>query len=148
MGATLLFVTNMVAIVLASTLSLWAVGLRHIRKHSRLTAFIGAVLTLAALCLAVYLSLSPPRYTKKYGAPDAIIKAVERRLEGGYRLRSIKMSYGRKHTDLVVDLGGSSPPSKRLAEDIRRFAQDHYGRSVRVRVTFQWEVYVGPARKR
>jgi len=146
MGATLLFVTNMVAIVFASTLSLWAVGLRNVRKPSRLTAVMGAVLTVTVLCLAVYLSLSPPRYTKEDGATAALIGAVERRLGGDFRLHSIQVSSDPKHLDLVVHLGGSTPPSERLADEIGAIARDHYDRPVRIRVTYRWEVDAGTTR--
>ena len=52
-GSLLLFAVNMVAIIVAAAISVWAVGIRSLRRGTRLTRLVGSVLVVTAVAMAI-----------------------------------------------------------------------------------------------
>ena len=137
-GALLLFGVNMVAIVLASALALWAVGLRRLRHPTPLTRLLGVALILAAVGAAVGLTFAPPRLAP----PPALVAEIERELDPGTRVRHIRLANEAEGVVVQVDLGGGTPPDAALAEELLRLTREHLGPETAVRLTHRFEMRV------
>jgi uncharacterized hydrophobic protein (TIGR00271 family) len=134
MGALLLFGINMVTIVLASMLSLWAVGLRHVRKTSLWREIVGNGVILMVLGLGVYLSVQPKAHELTEELPAGLVEAVQESLGEGYRLDGLAVAYDELGIQLNVSAVGAAPPTEELATAVRSVASDLYAGPVRVRL--------------
>jgi len=136
LGATALFVANFVAIVLASALGFWAVGLREGQTGSRVTRVSGIAIGVAALGLALALSLSPARRRTSRAAPPRLRERVEALVGDGRRLQLLELAgKGR----LVLELAGEAPPDEPLLRAIEGAAAEELGAPVELVVRSVWE---------
>lgn len=145
LGAALLFLVNMIAIVLASSVALWAVGLRDFREGSRWTRFGGAAFVVAAVLLAVDLALVPHRFQPRVRAPKALVERVEELLgERGYELTHVRVQEDDGEARVDLQVIGASPPSRVLAEELGGLAHEVLGESARVRIDAVLRIETGP----
>ncbi len=143
LGAGLLFVTNMVAIVLASSVALWAVGIRSVKGASRWTRIVGNSLIGAALVLAIYLSTSPPRTIRIERLPRVLATALADALPAELHLREFDLTRSRGEVELLVRVGGATRPDATLANRLHDTAAPHFDLPVRVRLVADYEVESG-----
>ena len=139
-GALLLFSVNMVTIVFASTVALWAVGIRGVKKKTRFTSFLRAAVVVGVLGLTVQLSLTPPRHTFETRLPRGLIESVERQLGTRFRLYGIDISHSERGVELIVRISGDEPVSEELADAVRTVAREHFNEPVQVRMVSRFEV--------
>jgi len=147
-GALLLFGINMVTIVLASMTSLWAVGLRNLKKASRWTMIAGNAVIVVVLALGVYLSLQPKEYELTENIPAGLVEAVQETLGTDYRLDNLAVAYDELGVQLNMQVIGKTPAPEELATDVRTVASDHYDQPVRVRLLTKIEIGVDPLEKK
>jgi uncharacterized hydrophobic protein (TIGR00271 family) len=133
-GALLLFAINMVTIVLASTISLWAVGLRNLKKTSGWTMMAGSVVIVAVLTLGVFLSLKPPEYELTQELPPGLVASVQESVGTTYRFDGLAVAYDELGVQLNVQVVGKTPAPEALATRVRTLVSDHYDQPVRVRL--------------
>jgi uncharacterized hydrophobic protein (TIGR00271 family) len=143
-GALLLFGINMVTIVLASMASLWAVGLRNLKKTSRWTVAAGTAVIVAVLALGVYLSLEPREFELTDELPAGLVQAVQESLGKGYQLDSLGVAYDELGVQLNVRVVAKTPAPEELATEVRTVASDHYDQPVRVRLLTNIEIDTDP----
>jgi uncharacterized hydrophobic protein (TIGR00271 family) len=134
LGALLLFGINMVTIVLASVISLLAVGIRNIKKTSRWTVIFGSAVIVSVLALGVYLSLQPREYELTEKLPSGLLEAVQESLGTDYRLDGLAVAYDELGVQLNVQVVGNAPAPKEMATAVRTLISDHYDQPVRVRL--------------
>jgi uncharacterized hydrophobic protein (TIGR00271 family) len=139
LGAFLLFLTNMVAIVLAAALALWAVGIRSVKGASRWTRVVGNTLIAASLALALYLGLSPEHDIRGLRVPDAAAAAIHARVEPRHRVLEASVRPGQPTAWLEVRLGGTEPPEPGLAAELAALVRPLFAEPIRVRVRAEWE---------
>lgn len=144
-GAMLLFAINMVTIILASMLSLWAVGFRNLRKVSSWTLMGGSVIIVAVLALGLYLSLQHIEYELAEGVPEGLVEAVQENLGSSHRLEHVAVAYDELGLQLNLHVVGTEPVSEELASEVRIMARDHYNYPVRVRLMTLIEIDHGSA---
>jgi uncharacterized membrane protein YqjE len=144
LGALLLFGINMVTIVLASVMSLLAVGIRNIKKTSRWTVIVGSAVIVSVLALGVYLSLQPREYELTEKLPSGLLEAVQESLGTDYRLDGLAVAYDELGVQLNVSVVGKTPAPEDLATDVRTVASDHYDQPVRVRLLTRIAIDVNP----
>jgi hypothetical protein len=138
LGAFLLFAVNMVAIVLAAFVSLWAVGIRKVGKAKGAPRFIGTTLMIIAIVTALLLTFYPPRLAP----PVEVIQEVEGLLVNDYRLREIRLQRQFGLLKVQMDIGGSRLPDSLLKQQLGTIARKHLGKDVAVRLTFRYETLV------
>ncbi len=134
-GALLLFAVNMVAIILAAALSLWATGLRRVRKPTRTTRLVGTVMIMLLIALTIRLAVAPPRLA----APPELVDAVVASLAEDTRLRRIRLARGAGGPVVQIDLGGGTAPDEVLSAALRDLAKQQLGEEYGVRLTFRHE---------
>jgi uncharacterized hydrophobic protein (TIGR00271 family) len=137
-GALLLFAVNIVAIVGAAGVALWAVGIRQVVKPKSLTHLLGYALSLITIVLALALVFSPPLLAP----PVELVEAVESALADDYRLRRIRLDGEHAGVGVQVDIGGSRLPDTELQQRLRDIARDHLGKDATVRLTYRFEALV------
>ena len=137
-GAALLFAVNVVGIILASAIALWAVGVRYAKKRTTTAQFIGGALAIGAIVGALALTLAPPRLAP----PPALVKAVEGKLDEEVRLRGIRLKKESSGMVVQIDLGGTRAPDAELRAALGDVAQQHLGESAGVRLTYRYEVLI------
>ena len=133
-NALLLFVINMVAIVMATVVSLWLVGLRNVRKTSRWTIRAGGAVLLAVLVLGVYLSVRPSASPAATGIPKDLMPSIQQRLGDDFSLEGIAIAFDEIGVQLNVRVVGSTFATEGLADDIRSVTRSHFSKPVRVRM--------------
>ena len=139
MGASLLFLTNFVAIVLASAGGLWAVGMRQGQTGSRWTRISGSVITTLAVVMAIGLSLAPSRHRSPGTPPVELREGFEARLGSAHRIVEIELVPGEEAMRVRLELSGTQPPTRELVRELSRIAERVMGESVIVRVRSAWE---------
>jgi len=139
-GACLLVVMNMVVIVFGATISLWSVGIRNVKQGGPWTSRTGATLIGLVIVLGVVLSFSPRQYLQKQVVPAALTRLVSERVAPGYRVTGMRVTRPQGTTELEVELGGSQPPGRRLAEELAAAAEPYFEGDVRVRLALRWEI--------
>lgn len=139
LGATLLFLTNFVAIVLASSFGMWAVGMREGQSGSRLTRLSGGLISLAALGLAIGLSLFPNLRGRAPKVPEDLRSQLVERLGAAHRVLELELEPLDDGLLLVMELAGGGPPGATLMEDLARIAERALDTPTRVRVRLAWE---------
>ena len=132
--ALLLFVINTVTIVLASMTSLWAVGLRNIKRTSRWALIGGNAVLVSVLMLGVFLSVRPDPKPRPKEIPADLIQDVQEQLGTGYRLESVGVAYDEIGVQLNVRVLGSGLVPEELADEIRLAVRRHFNKPVRVRM--------------
>lgn len=140
LGALLLFGINMVTIVLAAMASLWAVGIRNIKKASLWTRMSGSTVMVAVLVLGVYLSLNEKQYELTQELPAGLVAAVQKSLGNEYRFDKLSVAYDELGVQLRVSVLGKNPAPEELATEVRTTVSDLYKQPVRVRLLSQIEV--------
>jgi uncharacterized hydrophobic protein (TIGR00271 family) len=139
-GSLLLFSINMVTIVLASTVSLWAVGLRSFKKASRWTMYSGAAFIVSVLALGIYLSVRPPPLRPtEIALPAQLMKTLQRELGDDYRLDSLALAYDELGVQINVRVVGARLAPPDLADEVRAVGRSQFGTPVRVRLTTEIE---------
>ena len=136
-NALLLFFINMVTIVLASMTSLWAVGLRNIKKASRWRLLIVNAVMLSVLSLGAFLSIQPDPRSTTVGLPPELLPALQRTLGSEYRLDGVAVAYDEIGVQLNLHIIGVRLTPAELASEIRATARSYFGTPVRVRLTSQ-----------
>jgi len=139
-GALLLFLVNMVTIVFASTIALWVVGIRNVKKGSRLTLVARGAMVVAVLGLAVQLSLSPPKYSFESTISPELVEAVEQRLGSSHRLYGLDVSHSERGVELIVRVRGRQLVPDELADEVRAIAGEHFDEAVQVRLVTRFEI--------
>lgn len=133
-GALLLFGINMVTIILAAMVSLWAVGFRKLKSPSRWMTWAGTSVLAVVLGLGVYLSLKSQEEELAAEFPEGLVQAVADGLGTDYELDSLAVAYDELGVQLNVQVVGATPAPEELATEVRTIASDHYAQSVRVRL--------------
>ena len=139
-GALLLFGVNMVAIVFAAAVALWAVGLRQPKRPSVATRLLAGSLTGVAIALMLGIALAPPPSTP----PQELMEAVAELLGDDYRLRDMRVRNEPSGTVLQIDLAGAEPPTKEVADQLRETSKTHLGEPAKMRMTYLHETHPEP----
>ena len=138
LGALLLFAVNMVAIIFAAVVSLWVVGIRHVRETTRVTRHLGRAVTVATIATALFLTFSPPLLQP----PAGLRQAVKNTLPDELRLRRMRLHEESGVMNVQVDVGGSVLPDHALGQRLGKLARKHLGEGTGVRLTFRYETLV------
>jgi uncharacterized hydrophobic protein (TIGR00271 family) len=133
-NALLLFVINTVVIVLASTISLWAVGLRNIKRVSRWRMILGSAVLVSALVLGVSMSLKSRAHPITEGLPQDLETLIAERLGDDFELDGLAVAYDEIGVQLNVRVVGSTVASESLADEIRSLVRGRFNKPVRVRL--------------
>ena len=134
-GALLLFGVNIVAIVSAAAISLWAVGIRQVAKAKGVTRVLDYALTGITIVLVLALVFTPPLLDP----PVELVEAVESELGDEYRLRRIRLDEEREGVGVQVDIGGPKLPDPELGQQLRDLAYVHLGEGATVLLTYRYE---------
>ncbi len=145
LGALLLFVSNIVAIVLGAAFSLYALGMRGEREPERQDLWIRPVLAVLlvigcgltiALGTKIHAALDVARVTKEL--KDAIVAELD---EDNATMRSIRAKRtrgtepdGSDQIDLMLRIDTPIPPTTEFAKELEEIAEEFYSLPVRVRV--------------
>jgi uncharacterized membrane protein len=135
LGALLLFVINILAIILGASISVWAIGVRHVGKVHRLTRFLGTVLKIVTIILALQLAFAPPLNE----APTRLVQEIESTLTDDFRLRDVRLSREARKLSVQVDVGGAQLPDSSLKQRLGNIARKHLGEQTELRLTFRYE---------
>ena len=104
-GAALLFGVNLVAIILASAMTLWGVGLRYVTQGSKWTRLTGLAAVLVTLAFGVSLRVLEPHYA---GVP--ILRQLETvfadLLDEGFRIEEAELVQLRPNPHVRCVVGG------------------------------------------
>ncbi|MFT7669088.1 MAG: putative hydrophobic protein (TIGR00271 family) [Planctomycetota bacterium] len=134
LGASLLFLTNFVAIVLASALGLWAVGMREGQTGSLVTRVSGFVFGALALGLAFGLSYLPEFKFSSRRPEHALRAEFQVSLGDEFRIEELVRRPGFKEPHFDLTLVGSEPPTLSLVDELSRIAGSALGEPVQLRV--------------
>lgn len=140
-GAFLLFFTNMVAIVLASAWSLWAVGVRPAGRGGWLR-HVGNVLLLLVVVLGVHLSQRP-----RVALSERAAAVVSSALPSGLRIASVRVEALGGSLRVILELGGTSPPGADVAGLVQARLMEGLDAPVELRLSYVWQDVL-PARAR
>jgi len=132
-GSSLLFLTNMVAIALAATMTLWAVGVRYVKESTRTIRWASIALIVAALGLSVHLSFVPLD-----GPPEGLRERLASHLAEGFVLGDVQVTGRRPVLTLAVHVRGAQWPRDGLAAELARVAAEHLGEPVRLSLAAAW----------
>jgi len=141
-GATLLFLVNAVAIVLATTFALWAVGLRDPKESKRGTRLAGAGFVAALSVLALYLSVGRPVYNSPDSVRPATLEAFALQLDDNLRMVRAGFEDDAEGRLLVLELGGPYRPRPDQLASLRAVAEERFGTPLRLRVISRWELEI------
>ena len=136
-NAFLLFLINMFTIVLASMTSLWAVGLRNIKKASRWRLLIVNAVMFSVLVLGAFLSIKPDVRSTDQALPAGLVPALQSALGEDYQLYSIGLAYDEIGTQLNLRIVGTELAPAGLAGHLRSTARSYFAIPVRVRLVTQ-----------
>ena len=115
MGALLLFGINMATIVLAAMTSLWAVGIRNLKKAFPWTRMAVSAVMVAVLVLGVYLSLQEKEYELAQKLPVGLVESIQQSLGSEYRFDGLSVAYDELGVQLRVSIIGKNPAPEELA---------------------------------
>lgn len=136
-GSALLFGTNVVAIVLGSSLNFFIAGVRGKQATPRLWAQ-RLVILLALVCAGLFVPLASVLVSKLSRAEPIehdISGALEK--QGGYRVVSVYLTRGKAdggEKQVLIHLEGEGFPTQSIMKQLRRIAVKHYGEDVKVRI--------------
>jgi uncharacterized hydrophobic protein (TIGR00271 family) len=133
-GAILLFAVNVVAIIFASAVTLWTVGL-HIRTGLDPRArILAAGIALVAIATAIGVAASPPMSAP----PRKLVEEVETLLGEEYRLRAAHLK--REGVPVLqIDLGGAIQEHPSFSDELPAIARRYLGENAIVRLTYRHE---------
>jgi uncharacterized membrane protein len=137
-GAALLFAVNVVGIIVASAVALWAVGIQSLKTRTTANRLIGSALSVSAVVLVLSLALAPPPTEP----PAVLVKAVEETLDEELRLRKIHLRQEPGGLVAQIDLGGTREPDAELRAALADVVDQHLGESAGVRLTYRFEVLI------
>ncbi len=137
LGAMLLFTINVVTIVFASTLSLWAVGVRKVKRGSHWTTSGTALIVVAILALAVYVSMNPIEHGFKRELPERLPHAVRDHLHPRFTLERFQVEGGARGRELIVLVTGDTIPDDAFIDSVRELVVGFFESPIRVRVVTQ-----------
>jgi len=132
-GSSLLFLTNLVAIALAATMTLWAVGVRYVKESTAYIRWASIALIVAALGLSVHLSFVPLA-----GPPEGLRESLESHLSEGFVLGDVQVTGRRPVLTLAVHVRGARWPQDGLAAELASVAAEHLGEPVRLSLAASW----------
>ncbi|MFK7739174.1 MAG: DUF389 domain-containing protein [Planctomycetota bacterium] len=136
-GALLLFVTNMVAIVLAAAFSLWAVGLRQ--QRSTWLRHVGNGLVVLVLALTVHL-VQRPHIGGIVVLPHSLRPDLQQSLDPAYELIGLRAEQQRGHILVTAEVGGRAAPPPSLASQLRdRILERLGGDAIELRLRYVWQ---------
>lgn len=140
-GSLLLFFANMVAIVLAASVSLWAVGVRSQQDKGWLRHLSYGFLALALL-LGVHLAqrtrLGPVALASN------VTDAMKAKVSKNQRFVDAIAERTERSLVVTVQVAGETPPSSALTEQLQQTAAELLHEIVELRVTFVWQAVVAP----
>jgi hypothetical protein len=129
-GAALLFLTNIVAIVLGAACSLFAVGIRGSHDSGHLVIWgwrVSLAVVVVLVGLTVYESLPPAKL------PNEIRSRIDSRLaEADADVVSIKVDRADETMQVGMVINTPSAPTKALAGDLLNILQAHFRREVQL----------------
>jgi uncharacterized hydrophobic protein (TIGR00271 family) len=130
-GALTLFLTNIVAIVLATCISLWSVGIRDTHEYGtkqRWSPRIAVGLSLLAVALAVF--ESRPRF------PTAMVQQMQEVIENepGCQWQDLRLRETSRGKQLVLYLESSTAQLPQLLPKLEGIAQQYLDSDIRLRV--------------
>jgi uncharacterized hydrophobic protein (TIGR00271 family) len=137
-GAMLLFITNMVAIVLASTMALWAVGVRGSKDGTRVTRYAGWGTLLSVLALGVSLGMARQEYRAPDPVPAELIAAIKSHVAPKWRVLELVRDHDVDPPELKIRLGGTEDPPPALAEELQQLVAEHVDHPMDVYLRNQW----------
>lgn len=143
-GSFLLFFANTVAIVLAASLSLWAVGVRTSQDKGwlrHLSYGFMALLLLLGVHLAQRTRVGPVALASN------VPVALRSKLPDGLRLLDASARRLEESLQVTVRVAGEAPPAPALTESLQATVADLLQESVELRVTFVWQA-VAEAKKK
>lgn len=146
LNALLLFLINMVTIIFASTVSLWAVGVRYIKRASRWTMIVVGIVLFSVMILGIGLSLRPAANPTKPGLPADLPAAISGMLGEDHRLDSLAVAYDELGVQLNIRVSGDTFTNQNLADEIRNLVQNNFDKPVRVRLSTEIDAGGGVAR--
>jgi uncharacterized hydrophobic protein (TIGR00271 family) len=133
-GAMLLFAVNVVSIIFASALTLWAVGLHSRTGLNRGARILVVAISAITIATAIAVAVSPPMSAP----PLALVKAVETVLGDDYRLRDVRLKREGRPV-LQIDLGGSIQDHPNFHGQLLVVAREYLGQNATVRLTYRHE---------
>jgi len=139
-GSMLLFLVNMVAIVAASAMALWTVGIRSSKEGTRATRAAGWTTLLASLALGVFLGLGRPKYQAPDPVPAPLIEELRARLAPEWRLIELVLDKAVDPPELKIRIGGANNPPPAMAEELRVLVQQHMPGPTDVYLRSHWAV--------
>ena len=131
----------MVAIVLASAWSLWAVGVRAAGRGGWLR-HVGNVLLLLVVVLGVHLSQRP-----RVALSERAAAVVSSALPSGLRIASVRVEALGGSLRVILELGGTSPPGADVAGLVQARLMEGLDAPVELRLSYVWQDVL-PARAR
>lgn len=143
-GALLLFVTNIIAIILGSAVSLFAVGIVADHSHGRSKPWprriVGGLLVLTCVLSVVlgymlYATLPQARVPRR--VHEGIVSHVD--IQGHGTVTQVAAERRRPHVTLRVTLVAAQPPPATLAEELSQVATVRYGEPVEIRLVTRLE---------
>lgn len=140
-GSFLLFFTNMVAIVLAASFSLWAVGVRTQQDKGwlrHLTHGFVALLLLLTVHLAQRTRPGPVTL-----APN-VPKMLAAKLPGDLHLVAATAKRTGKALEITMRVAGQAPPASGLAARLQAVANDLLHEDVELHLTYEWRAIAMP----
>lgn len=133
LGAFVLFVINMVAIILASMLVLFAVGIRK-TKQQKWSGRVSIALMATFGCLFILSSANTYEVEIAGEIPVGLEESVESMLGPDYKLMDVSIAYDEIGHQLNLDIVGEKPIHPDLAKAVRLRVSEYYGRASRIRL--------------
>jgi uncharacterized hydrophobic protein (TIGR00271 family) len=133
-NALLLFVINTFVIVLGSTASLWAVGLRNIKRVARWRMILGGSVLAVSLVLVVLLTLKPAAAPLAGGVPADLVATIEQAIGDDLGLEELAIAYDEVGVQVIVQVVGPDVATPELVDEVRAAVRDHFAKPVRVRL--------------
>jgi len=135
LGAILLFFVNVVAIVFATALVLWVVGMHGGRRLGLPGQMLATVIFLLTIAIAIGLAVSPPRTAP----PLELVEQIESAVGHTHRIREIRLLYENGPL-LQIDLGGSiNDHPEETGAGLAAIAKQHLGDRATVRISYRHE---------
>ena len=132
-GSFLLFFTNMVAIVLAAGVSLWAVGVRKQTERAWLR-HVGNAFLLLVVVLAVHLS-----QRTRVEVADRARAAAREALPAGLRIVEVKVRNAGGGYTVRLELGGREPPAPAVGRALQQRLRSALDAPVELRLAYVWQ---------
>jgi uncharacterized hydrophobic protein (TIGR00271 family) len=138
LGAMLLFLVNVVAIIFASAGALRLVGLQSRRQRSPTARLLSTLITTIMISTTIGVALSPPIAAP----PRNLIEAIEAELGEEYRVREVRLKQEEGRKVLQVDLGGSIREHPTFGPTLSAIAKQYLGEKTVVRLSYRHEVLI------